>query len=104
MQPDFRRIKWFFYCDNFEGITFRVFDRRLEEKYQQFFVRSERWLLLRGQRLGEENEPIKVKILSLFTQLQREGEYPKFVTHKGEAECLDYFERLNVDSDESEVG
>jgi len=73
MHPDFRRIKWFFYCDNFEGNSIRVFDRQLVDKYKHLFRPSESWMLLRGHRLGQENESSKHEMLRLFAGNQTRG-------------------------------
>jgi hypothetical protein len=100
LDPEFRRIKWFFYCDDRTGNTIRVFDRRFLERYRNLFktADTEKHVLLRGKRLGEENGETKRKILDLFSEhLKAKG-----LTWKGEEKDLDYFEKLNSESHDAE--
>ena len=57
-EPDFRRIKWFFYCDDKQGNTIRVFDAAFLEAHGHLF--SEKYVLLRGKNLGEQKLAGKV--------------------------------------------
>jgi hypothetical protein len=96
MEPEFQKLRWFFYCDNFEGLTIRAFDRNLREKHEDLFLAAGSWTLLRGKKFGQENDSVKQTILSLFSN--RKTDYPSDVTHHGSDACVDYFETLNVDS------
>lgn len=95
---EYRRIEWFFYCDNRQGNTIRVFDRPFLEKYESSF--TEKSVLLRGENLGRESEPPKSEMLRLFKD--RKDDYPPFVTWEGKPEALAYFEQLNSNANEGE--
>jgi 5-methylcytosine-specific restriction protein B len=60
-------------------------------------------VLLRGEKLGLESEPTKREILPLFAERIPEGKYPRYVTWKGDENCLEYFEKLNAGSIEKET-
>lgn len=91
MEPEFRRIKWFFYCDDRQGNTIRVFDRHFLQQYARLF--GEKYVLLRGKNLGNESGDPKRQILSLFSEVRKD--YPSSVTYEGEPACLEYFDQLN---------
>lgn len=101
LEPEFRRVRWFFYCDDRQGNTIRVFDREFLKKYGNLFktVDSEKHVLLRGENLGKESDATKREILALFSEVR---DAPRFVTWRGGPECLDYFEKLNSESDDAE--
>jgi len=101
LEPEFRRIKWFFYCDRRQGNTIRVFDRGFLESYGNLFktVDSEKHVLLRGDKLGEENGVTKRGILGLFSEVR---DAPPFVTWQAKPEALDYFEKLNSEAHDAE--
>ncbi len=94
-QPEFRRIKWFFYCDDKQGNTIRVFDSSFDDKYRALFTKD-RHVLLRGKNIGPENAKVKREILGLFTEVSKD--VPPFVTYEGSRECFEYFEEKNRDS------
>jgi hypothetical protein len=52
MEQRYRRIKWFFYCDDKQGNTLRVFDRQFLEEFGSIFGNTH--VLLRGKNLGQE--------------------------------------------------
>jgi hypothetical protein len=95
MEDEYRRIKWFFYCDDDEGNTIRVFDRRFIENFGGSLSASDKPLLLRGKGIGPEGKSPKTEMLGLFPDVKRKGEYPRHVTWEGGAETLAYFEELN---------
>jgi hypothetical protein len=51
-RPENRRIKFFYYCDNHQGITVRLYDRKLVEQHPEIICESPR-VILRGKGLGE---------------------------------------------------
>src|SRR4051812_30202285 len=69
-EPEFRRIKWFFYCDDKDGNTIRVFDSRFLQQYGRLF--REKHLLLRGEKLGSKGEDLKRRVLSLFREVRED--------------------------------
>jgi hypothetical protein len=98
-EDEYRRVKWFFYCDDRLGNTIRVFDQLLLKEYGSLF--KEKNVLLRGENLGQESESPKSEMLHLFND--RKDDYPRFVTWKGEPEARDYFEQLNSNPNDGEV-
>src|SRR5580704_17668741 len=90
-EDEYRRVKWFFYCDDRLGNTIRVFDQQFVKQYGHLF--KEKNVLLRGENLGKESESFKREMLHLFSE--RKDDYPRFVTWKGESEAYGYFEQLN---------
>jgi len=101
LEPEFRRVRWFFYCDDRQGNTIRVFDREFLKEYGNLFksVDSEKHVLLCGHDLGEESDATKREILALFSEVR---DAPRSVNWRGGPECLDYFEKLNSESDDAE--
>jgi AAA domain (dynein-related subfamily) len=97
-EDEFRRIKWFFYCDDVGGNTIRVFDRQFCEKFRSLF--GKKYMLLEGKNLGEEGQQPKSEMLLLFSD--RKDGYPPYVTWKGDAKALDYFEQLNSNPNDGE--
>jgi hypothetical protein len=92
MEDEYRRIKWFFYCDNKQGSTIRVFDRHFYEKFQPLFWKTKGYQLLRAKNIGEQDGKAKSGMLRLFNDRR---DRPRGVTSKGDTKTLDYFERLN---------
>jgi hypothetical protein len=93
---EYRRIKWFFYCDNVRGNTIRLLDRHFLENFDGSLSGTDKpLLLLSGERLGEAGESPKNEMLGLFVDVKRKGEYPSYVTWEGGAKAFDYFEQLN---------
>jgi MoxR-like ATPase len=101
MEDEYRRVKWFFYCDDRQGNTIRVFDRRFLKEYANLFktVDSEKHVLLRGEKFGKEGDATKRGVLALFSEVR---DAPRVVNWRGGPECLDYFEKLNSESDDAE--
>jgi hypothetical protein len=99
MEDEYRRIKWFFYCDDKEGNTIRVFDRQFFERFRSFF--EEKYVLLRGKNLGNEGKSPKIEMLGLFNK-DRKDPYPDHVTWEGKPETLKYFEQLNSNDNNGE--
>jgi MoxR-like ATPase len=91
-EDEYRRIKWFFYCDDRRGNTIRAFDPPFFKMFRNLFG-VEKYLLLRGRNLGKEGESPKNEMLDLFDA--REDPHPPYVTWKGEPEALKHFEQLN---------
>lgn len=100
MEDEYRRIKWFFYCDDRMGNTLRVFDRQFVEKHARSF--KKKFELLRGENLGREAAAPKDEMLRLF--IDRKDPYPRHVTWEGHPDTLDYFEQLNRNTNDEENG
>jgi AAA domain (dynein-related subfamily) len=93
---EYRRIKWFFYCDDVRGNTIRLLDRHFLENFAGSLSGTDKpLLLLRGESLGKAGESPKTEMLGLFVDVKRKGEYPGDVTWEGGAKAFDYFEQLN---------
>ncbi len=61
-RPENRRIQYFYYCDNREGITVRVYDGQFGERNPTLRYR-ERPVLYRAEELGTEDGPAKREML-----------------------------------------
>lgn len=65
---DFRRIKWFYYCDDLEGITLRILDDKFTKSESHLFEVPGQNVILKGENLGSEDQEIKQSIRSLFDE------------------------------------
>ena len=96
-EDEYRRVKWFFYCDDKYGNTIRVFDHQFLEEYGSLLKKK---VLVEGKNLGREGEPLKSKMLDLFSD--RKDEYPRTVTYDGGLAALEYFGLLNGNANDGE--
>lgn len=69
--PQFRRIRWFYYNDNDNGVTIRLYDRAFVAQYPGDFIDNDD-CILRGYDLGAEHEPVKTAMRALFAQSNRQ--------------------------------
>jgi MoxR-like ATPase len=99
-EPEFQRIKWFFYCDDKQGNTIRVFDTGFLKRYGK--ILDNEHILLSGNELGNADGDLKQRILALFSATRKD--YPKSVNYRGGPACQEYFDQLNKASLERNDG
>jgi DNA polymerase III delta prime subunit len=85
----FRRIQWFYYNDNDNGVTIRLYDSDFGVAYPNDFVEGN-CVVLRGRHLGPAGGPLKGAMRALFNTRRPPHDLgADFQTR------IDYFERLN---------
>ena len=66
-QPQNRRIQYFYYCDDFEGVSVRLFDTQFAANNPHLSFRQSQ-VIFRAKRLGSNDGPIKKEILQAWEQ------------------------------------
>ncbi len=69
-QPQFQRIQWFYYCDNDQGVTIRLYDRAFTAAHNGDYIDQDD-CVLRGIGLGDEQDNLKRQMLALFDEHER---------------------------------
>jgi hypothetical protein len=69
-EPEFRRIQWFYYNDNENGVTIRLYDRAFFERYPGDFIDTDD-CILRGKDLGKEQATLKVEMRRQFREIDQ---------------------------------
>ena len=85
----YRRIKWYFYNDNAEGNTIRLYDSEFHKDFSKLYVEPKDYVILRGHNLGKAHETLKQKIRDLLEIIEKP---PPRVNTKHPGKCLSYFE------------
>jgi 5-methylcytosine-specific restriction endonuclease McrBC GTP-binding regulatory subunit McrB len=68
MSAPFRRIKWFYYCDDHYGNTIRLYDPEFYERFSHLFREPEARVIVRGNDLGRGRDETKRQLLGLFSK------------------------------------
>ena len=95
---EYRRIKWYYYCDCREGNTIRLYDSEFHERFgtlrelNKLYVEPKGYVILRGHDLGTPDETLKQKIRDLFENMEKP---PPGINTKHRKACLSYFEERN---------
>ena len=63
------RVQYFYYCDDREGITVRLFDEEISRSYADIFSRKSR-VFFRAKKLGDEGGAVKNEIRGLWDEIQ----------------------------------
>ena len=69
-EPEFQRIQWFYYNDNDNGVTIRLYDSAFLAKHSDDFIDNDD-CILRGYDLGSEQDPLKTQMRAQFNSLTR---------------------------------
>jgi len=89
---EYPRIKWYYYCDNAEGNTIRLYDSEFYNEFSKLYKEPKDYVILRGYDLGKARETLKQKIRDLFESMEKP---PPEIKAKHPDKCLPYFEERN---------
>ncbi len=89
---EFERIRWFYYCDDRDGNTIRLYDTQFFNKFNHYYDDSNYRVILRGKNLGSDNEDTKKQIINLFSESLSP---PRHVNTNKLEECNKYFEGVD---------
>lgn len=91
---EWARIKWFYYCDQHDGNTIRLYDRQFFQEVQGLYREPRTCVILRGKNLGKASGDVKTAIRRFLGTL---NEPPSGVNTKPEnmENCMQFFGRLN---------
>jgi hypothetical protein len=85
------RVQYFYYCDDREGITLRLFDEEISRSYAHVFSRKTK-VFFRGKKLGVEGGRVKSELLALWDEVQPR---PSGLGVGSIGETEQYFKNLN---------
>jgi MoxR-like ATPase len=69
--PEFQRIQWFYYCDDRDGLTIRVYDRAFRQQHLADYVDANQYVVLRGEHLGTDgNDVLKGQYRNAFVKAE----------------------------------
>lgn len=101
----YAHIKWFLYCDQQEGNTIRLYDKKFRENFPRLFANEhpnhpDYYVILRGNNLGYPNETLKKNIRHFMEERWeklKDAHQEGLSTNPNSVEvCLSYFEKLNT--------
>jgi MoxR-like ATPase len=90
-RPENRRIQHFYYCDDFEGISVRLFDPQFATDNRDVRFRDSR-IIFRAGKLGKENGPTKAELLRVWDGYEKP---PRGVNTNDPENADKYFGTLN---------
>jgi hypothetical protein len=94
-----RRCKWFYYCDQQDGNTIRLYDREFFHDCPDLYVEACTYVILRGKNLGKPSGNVKTAIRRLPSLgLKPPEELPPGINTNDPEKCLYFFDGLNNDS------
>lgn len=97
----YRRIRWFYYCDDLVGNTIRLYDNEFVNKFGYLYQDQKSRVVLRGTGLGNEPDATKQAMLKFFAEAFPP---PPRVNTKKLEESHEYFEKKNaMNTQETEV-
>jgi len=88
-ENEYSRINWYFYNDNDEGNTIRLYDSEFQKDFCKLYVEHKNYVILRGHNLGKAHETLKQKFRDLLENIKKP---PPGVNTKHPGKCLSYFE------------
>lgn len=59
---EWKRIRWFYYCDQQDGNTIRLYDREFFARFKHLYWAQGDYVILRGNELGTPYDKVKVTI------------------------------------------
>ena len=90
-KPENRRIQHFYYCDDREGISVRLFDRPFAEENSDLNFRKSR-IIFRAGQVGTDDGPLKSKLVRVWDDYEKP---PRGVNTNDEDEADKYFAGRN---------
>jgi hypothetical protein len=97
---EYSRIRHFYYCDDREGITVRLFDPEFASQSSDLGFKSSR-VIFRAEKLGREDGPAKKELLQTWEKYQHPP--PGVNTNNIESADKYFFKQLNGGPVQTEV-
>jgi len=95
-RDQYKRIKWFYYCDQQEGNTIRLYDSKFFEEFRDLYKEPGTYVILRGRDLGEPEGTLKKNIRDFLEHCEElKDTHQEGLSINDPAACLKYFEKLN---------
>ena len=88
-----RPLKWFYYCDDRNGITIRLYDEEFRKQHGRIFQTYETYVILRGKNLGTDRDRTKREMRGLFDELLQP---PREINTNNPERALEYFQARNT--------
>lgn len=95
-----RPLKWFYYCDDRNGITIRLYDEEFRKQHGRIFQTYETYVILRGKNLGTDRDRTKREMRGLFDELLQP---PREINTNNPERALEYFQARNTRDTSPEV-
>ena len=101
--PKWARIKWFYYCDQQEGNTIRLYDREFFQGFRHLYKEPRTCVILRGNDLGKTSGDVKAAVRRLLGPLEKP---PPGVNTNPENydNCIRFFGQRNACTKETDRG
>lgn len=88
----YHRIKFYYYCDNLDGNTIRLYDSTFHNEFNHLYIEPKDFVIVRGKNLGTPDGTLKWNIRNLFESHEKP---PKKTNTNHPDKCLLYFEEKN---------